>query len=157
VTDLRPGAVVPGAGTVIGPGPDPGTSWAVPDDPALAGVVVDHDTHGHQFLTRAEQAARMARAELILARGVVLASHLLQGNAFLNEVRVQLAGCTELADESAHPLDGLMWPAVQRSDVALAALRGEAFIRPGAGFDRRPAAWCPTCLGTATPREDSDT
>jgi hypothetical protein len=148
VTGLRPGVEVHGAGTVVGPGPDPGTSWAVPDDPAVAGVVVDHATHGHLPLTREEQAARMARAELVLARGVVLAWHRLpEGSAYLDEYRVHLVRCAELDTESARLVDDGMWTRVQRGDVALAALRGEAFICPVAGVNRRPATWCPTCLG----------
>lgn len=151
MTSPRPGTHIPGAGTVIGPGPEPGTTWAVTDDPAVAGVVVDHATHGHLPLTRDEQAARMARAELVLARGVVLAWHRLpEGSAYLDEYRVHLVRCAELDTESARLVDDGMWTRVQRGDVALAALRGEAFIRPVPGVSRRPAVWCPTCLG-ATP------
>lgn len=148
MTGLRPGTEVHGAGTVVGPGPDPGTSWAVPDDPAVAGVVVDHATHGHLPLTRDEQAARMARAELVLARGVVLAWHRLpEGSAYLDEYRVHLVRCAELDSDAVRLVDDGMWTRVQRGDVALAALRGEVFIRPVPGVNRRPAVWCPTCLG----------
>jgi hypothetical protein len=135
---------------VVGPGPDPGTSWAVPGDPTVAGVIVDHGTRGHRPLTRDEQAARMARAELVLARGAVIASHRLPaGSTDPHENRVHLTGCTELTGKSARLLVDGMWTRVQRSDVALAALRGEASVQPVPGADRQPAAWCPTCLGDA--------
>lgn len=158
MTGLRPGTEVHGAGTVVGPGPDPGTVWAVPDDPEVAGVVLDqecltgdHEIREHPTLTRAEQAARMARAELVLARGVVLAWHRLpEGSTYLDEYRLHLTRCAELDGDAVRLVDDGMWTRVQRGDVALAALRGEAFIRPVAGVNRRPAAWCPTCLGEGT-------
>lgn len=55
----------------------------------------------------------------------------------------------QVVGDAVRLVDDGMWTRVQRGDVALAALRGEAFIRPVTGVSRRPAAWCPTCLGEA--------
>jgi hypothetical protein len=146
VTALRPGTEVPGAGTVIGPGPDAGTSWAVPDDPALAGVVVDHDTHGYHPLTRAEQARRIAHAELILERGVTLTGHRVPGR-WRVEYRVHLIGCYCASGEGVVAVEtgGVQHDVreIQRSAVALAALRAAIDPLDGTADHRRPATWTP--------------
>lgn len=139
--------VVPGAGTVIGPGPDPHTLWAVPDAPDIAGVVVAHG-HPGKILTRAEQARRRQRADRIVREGVVLAVHDVpdgvgpRGEQWTRrQVQVHVPGCGALAGAVGGEV-----VRVDRSNVADAALRGRCY-RIRHDFAGKTAAWCPTCFG----------
>lgn len=143
----RPGTYVPGAGTVIGPGPDPGTTWAVPDDPTLAGTVIEHG-RPTRTLTRAEQSRRRQRADRVVREGAVLAVHDIPDGTgpsgvkwTRRQVQVHVPGCEALTTAVGAPVR-----VQRRADVADAALRGTCY-RISHGIARKTAAWCPTCLG----------
>lgn len=140
MTGPRPGAHVPGAGAVVGPGPAPDTSWAVPDDPEIAGTVVGDDGQVLAQLTIAEQATRIRRADSILRRGAVVTVYDIPTGPHPWDVdrvlRVHVPGC---------PDGGLVGERVDRGRVASDALSGAPHYRRR--NSRAPAYWCPVCLG----------
>jgi hypothetical protein len=136
----RPGTHIPGAGTVIGPGPEPGTTWAVTNDPDIAGTIVDADGHPGQTMSRAEQALRQARAALIIRDGAVAAIHDVPdgttgplGPWTRRQSLIHTSTCPALPTAVA----GVN--TLNRADVAAAALRCRR-------YGTRDTHWCPTCL-----------
>jgi hypothetical protein len=131
------GSVVPGAGTVISPGPTAGTWWAVPEPGAVAGTVVDDTGRVVAVVTAGEQATRLARADAILARGALHVPGPDGGPGL-----VHLPCCPDIPMQWPHGTTGLY-----RNDAARDALHGQPVVVPPAvGWRQVPAGWCPTCL-----------
>lgn len=144
----RPGTHIPGAGTVISPGPTPGTWWAVSEPGAIAGTVVDDTGTVVTQVTAVEQATRLARADAILASGAVHVPALDGGPGLVHTV----TGCPEIPDPRRPGTTSLY-----RHDIARYALHGSPpLVPPTHGWRQVSARWCPTCLaGTALTGDDT--
>ena len=132
----RLGARLPAIGTIVSPGPRPGTWWAVPEPGEVAGRVVDANGRVVDEVTAAEQATRLGRADAILTHGAIHVPDKDRGPGL-----VHLTNCPDIPAPRPHGATGL------HRAVARVALHGRpVMVPPPIGWRQVPAAWCPTCL-----------